>query len=328
MPFYTHRYNKFTAGIVQEIEKQYEMKVAPKRKTGLMMVGLAGNNGSTVFGSVLAKKLGLTWGYSDDRKTPTFLGSIYESGSINLGFDSNTNRQRYEPIKNLIDGLDIQNVPISGWDISNKSIYQAMLDAKVLPSELVESLKPHTEFQQAMPSILYEGFAASNQSERANNILSGNIACWDHVKHIMNDIQLFKDSNQLEHVVVVWTASTERMVDTNNIHQCHKQLIQAIKNGTNYESISPSMIFAVASILSGCTFFNGSPQNTLVPAIINLAKKNNVHVGGSDFKSGQTKLKSCLTEFLISSGMSPKSIVSYNHLGNNDGLESIKTSTT
>jgi len=45
----------------------------------------------------------------------------------------------------------------------------------------------------------------------------------------------------------------------------------------------------------------------------------NVMLGGDDFKSGQTKMKSVLTDFLIGAGIKPTSIVSYNHLGNNDG---------
>lgn len=40
---------------------------------------------------------------------------------------------------------------------------------------------------------------------------------------------------------------------------------------------------------------------------------------GDDFKSGQTKFKTSLTDFLVSAGIKPISIVSYNHLGNNDG---------
>jgi myo-inositol-1-phosphate synthase len=36
-------------------------------------------------------------------------------------------------------------------------------------------------------------------------------------------------------------------------------------------------------------------------------------------KSGQTKLKSVLAEFLVNAGIKPLSIASYNHLGNNDG---------
>lgn len=44
-----------------------------------------------------------------------------------------------------------------------------------------------------------------------------------------------------------------------------------------------------------------------------------VYIAGDDFKSGQTKYKSVLVDFLVGAGIKPVSIVSYNHLGNNDG---------
>jgi myo-inositol-1-phosphate synthase len=83
--------------------------------------------------------------------------------------------------------------------------------------------------------------------------------------------------------------------------------------------VSASTVFAVASILEGCTFINGSPQNTFVPGVIELARQHKCFIAGDDFKSGQTKMKSVLVDFLVSAGIKPVSIVSYNHLGNNDG---------
>lgn len=50
-----------------------------------------------------------------------------------------------------------------------------------------------------------------------------------------------------------------------------------------------------------------------------MAEKLGVFIAGDDFKSGQTKFKSVLVDFLVSAGIKPASIVSYNHLGNNDG---------
>jgi len=44
-----------------------------------------------------------------------------------------------------------------------------------------------------------------------------------------------------------------------------------------------------------------------------------VFVAGDDLKTGQTKLKSVLVDYLVGAGLRPDSIVSYNHLGNNDG---------
>ena len=96
-----------------------------------------------------------------------------------------------------------------------------------------------------------------------------------------------------------------------------RALLESIRH--NESEISPSTLFAVASILEGSAYINGSPQNTFVPGVIELAEQRRVFIGGDDFKSGQTKIKSVLVDFLVSSGIKPTSIVSYNHLGNNDG---------
>ena len=94
--------------------------------------------------------------------------------------------------------------------------------------------------------------------------------------------------------------------------------MKAIEIG--HEEVSPSTIFAVACILEGAPFINGSPQNTFVPGAIQLAEKYEAFIGGDDFKSGQTKMKSALVDFLINAGIKLTSIASYNHLGNNDGM--------
>lgn len=96
-----------------------------------------------------------------------------------------------------------------------------------------------------------------------------------------------------------------------------KALLESIRR--NEPEISPSTLFAVASILEGVAYINGSPQNTFVPGVIELAEQRRVYIAGDDFKSGQTKIKSVLVDFLVTSGIKPTSIVSYNHLGNNDG---------
>ncbi|KAM6497706.1 hypothetical protein JOM56_005654 [Amanita muscaria] len=57
--------------------------------------------------------------------------------------------------------------------------------------------------------------------------------------------------------------------------------------------LSLSTIFAVASILEGGPFVNGTPQNT------DLAERDESFIGGDILKSGQTKFKSFLAEFLV-----------------------------
>ena len=57
-----------------------------------------------------------------------------------------------------------------------------------------------------------------------------------------------------------------------------------------------------------------------MPGVVQAATRLNTIIGGDDFKTGQTKMKSVLVDYLAGAGLKPTSIVSYNHLGNNDGL--------
>jgi len=52
---------------------------------------------------------------------------------------------------------------------------------------------------------------------------------------------------------------------------------------------------------------------------VELSKKTGSCIAGADFKSGQTRFKTIMSDFLIGSGIKLASVVSYNHLGNNDG---------
>merc|ERR1712188_248719 len=110
----------------------------------------------------------------------------------------------------------------------------------------------------------------------------------------------------------------ERFADiTQGINDSAENLLAAIERGES--EIAPSTLFAVACILENTPYINGSPQNTFVPGAIELAEQHGAFIAGDDFKSGQTKMKSVMVDFLVSAGIKPTSIVSYNHLGNNDG---------
>jgi myo-inositol-1-phosphate synthase len=140
----------------------------------------------------------------------------------------------------------------------------------------------------------------------------------EHLDKIRQDIRTFKEENQLDKIVVVWTANTERYSEIlPGVNDTAANLLAAVDAG--HEEIAPSTIFALACILEKTPFINGSPQNTFVPGAIELAEQHRVYIGGDDFKSGQTKVKSVLVDFLVNAGIKPLAITSYNHLGNNDG---------
>jgi myo-inositol-1-phosphate synthase len=79
-----------------------------------------------------------------------------------------------------------------------------------------------------LPSIYYPDFIAANQSDRANNVLTGSKQ--DHLETIRQNIRDFKESNCLDKVIVLWTANTERFSDiVEGINDTAENLLAAIQ---------------------------------------------------------------------------------------------------
>lgn len=208
------------------------------------------------------------------------------------------------------------DVVVGGWDISGMNMAEAMERAQVLDWELQKQLIPYMKEMVPYPGIYDPSFIAANQAERADHVVKGSKA--EQIETIRGHIRDFKSRNGLDKVVVLWTANTERYAQvTTGLNDTAANLWAAVKRGE--AEISPSTLYALACIEEGVPFINGSPQNTFVPGVIEHAIEKRVMIGGDDFKSGQTKMKSVLTDFLVGAGLKPVSIVSYNHLGNNDG---------
>lgn len=303
----------------------YEFKVDLEvKKTGLMLVGFGGNNGTTLLASVLANKHNISFENKEGVIKPNYYGSVTQSSTIKLGVDAEGN-DVYAPFNSILPFVNPNDLVVGGWDISKLNIGDAMKRAKVLDTDLQKQIYPHVKDITPLKSVYYPDFIALNQKDRADNVSNvdadGKLTTkqkWADVEKVRKDIADFKKANGLDKVIVLWTANTERYADVaDGVNDTASNLIQSIKD--NHDEIAPSTVFAVACILDGIPYINGSPQNTFVPGVIELAEKYKSFIGGDDFKSGQTKIKSVLAQFLVDAGIRPVSIASYNHLGNNDG---------
>lgn len=286
---------------------------------------------STCVAGALANKLKLQWKTKEGIHHANYWGSLMMASTIKLGSTtsassasaslaagaaSTTAKDIYVPIHSMLPMTHPNDIVWGGWDINDMNLGDAMERSKVLDVQLQEQLYPHMKDIVPLPSIYVPDFIAANQSKRANNTLGGSKQ--EQMEIIQQNIIDFRKDNHLDQVIVVWTANTERFASVEEgINDTAENLLASIAR--DEEEISASTMFAVASILTNCTFINGSPQNTFVPGVIELAQQHNVFLAGDDFKSGQTKVKSVLVDFLVSAGIKPVSIVSYNHLGNNDG---------
>lgn len=120
--------------------------------------------------------------------------------------------------------------------------------ARVLDYNLQTQLKPYMENFKPRPSIYIPEFIAANQAERADNVLTGSKQ--EMMTKIREDIREFKKSSGVDKVIVLWTANTERFSEIiPGVNDTAENLISSIRN--NESEVSPSTLFAVASILEG-----------------------------------------------------------------------------
>ena len=277
------------------------------RRTGLLIVGLGGNNATTLVGGLLANKHNLMWPTKRGVQVPNMYGSLTQAATVKVG-------TAQVPFGDIVPMLNPTGLVVSGWDINGANLYDATRRSEVFDVALQDHLRPYLEPLVPMPSIYYPDFIASNQADRADNVVVG-----QHRKNDLStlrcDISEFKRRHDLETVVVVWSANTEK--NSAASFDTEAEVLAAID--ANCPDVAPSLLFATAAVLEGCAFLNTSPQNTLHPGLLAMARRYGVLVAGDDLKTGQTKLKSVMVDFLLDAGIKPESVVSYNHLGNNDG---------
>lgn len=312
--------------VVDNVQTELTFKVDLKvPKVGVLLVGLGGNNGTTFTAASIANKHNIEFETRQGKLKANYFGSATQASTIKLGVNEK-GEDVYVPFNSFVPMANPNDFVISGWDINDLNLYDAMNRAQVLEYDLKEQLKPYMEKIKPMKSVYYPDFIALNQDGRANNCFNregkdGKVDTsdkWEHVEQIRTDIRNFKKENELDTVLVLWTANTERYSELiEGVNDTEDNLIKSIKDG--HPEVSASTVFAVASILEGAPYINGSPQNTFVPGLIEFAVHHDVFIGGDDFKSGQTKFKSVMAQYLVDAGIKIKSIASYNHLGNNDG---------
>ena len=177
---YSERYTVFGEmnGKFQNVVKEHRL-VTDKRlpKLGVMLVGLGGNNGSTLVAGVLANKNKIQWETKNGSVSANYFGSFTQSATCHAGFkvDSSSGHLEdvYLPVKDLLPTVCPNDFVISGWDINSANLYDSCKRSKVLEPDLLRQLKPELERIVPLPGALNQDYIASNQAERADNVLLG-----------------------------------------------------------------------------------------------------------------------------------------------------------
>ena len=270
-------------------------------KLGILLPGL-GAVATTVIAGVVAVNKGLA--------EP--IGALTQMGNIRLG---KRTENRYPLIKDFVPLAPLQDVVFGGWDVYSDNVYEAAMNAKVLDASLLNAIKPELEAIKPMKAVFDKSYIKNLDGTHIKQASTK----WDLANEVINDIENFKAAHGCDRVVIVWCGSTEKYIEQSAVHETIESFEAGLKN--NDPAISPSMIYAYAAIKIGVPYANGAPNLTCdIPALIELSKETNTPIGGKDFKTGQTLMKTILAPGLHARALGVRGWFSTNILGNRDGL--------
>lgn len=273
---------------------------SPNGKLGVLLPGL-GAVATTFIAGVHAVNKGIS--------KP--IGSTSQMGTIRLGKRTENNSPL---IKDFIPLADMKDIVFGGWDLFEDNVYEAAVHAGVLEKTLLDQLKPELEAIKPMKAVFDKNYVKKLDGtyiKQANTKM-------ELAEALIEDIRNFKANNNCDRLVMVWCGSTEVYIEEGAVHQTIESFEEGLRN--NDDNIAPSMIYAYAAIKENVPYANGAPNLSAdIPALVELAKQNNVPICGKDFKTGQTLMKT-----IIAPGMKTRSLgiagwFSTNILGNRDG---------
>lgn len=215
---------------------------------GLMLVGWGGNNGTTVTAAILANSQKLSWRTKEGVVRANYFGSLTQAATVLLGKDEE-GKDVYIPMNNLLPMVQPNDIILDGWDISSANLGESMRRAQVLDVALQDQLYDQMKKMKPRPAVFDPDFVAANQAERADHLVKESRKA-DQIERIRADIRDFRKKQNLDNMIVLWTANTERYVKVSDeLHGTAEKLLSAIDR--NESEISPSILYAVASILEG-----------------------------------------------------------------------------
>lgn len=269
-------------------------------KLGVLTVGL-GAVASTVIAGVELIRRGLA--------EP--VGSLTQMGTIRLG---KRTENRVPLIRDFVPLAGLDQLVFGAWDPIPDTAYESALKCGVLDSAHIEPIAAELKQIEPMPAAFDREYVqrldGNNVKKAANKR--------ELAEALRQDIRDFKAAHACDRMIVIWCASTEAYLEPGPVHQDLHSLEKAME--ANDADIPPSMLYAYAALKEGAPFINGAPNLTVdVPAMVQLAQTAGVPIGGKDFKTGQTLLKTVLAPMLKARMLGLQGWYSTNILGNRDG---------
>lgn len=209
-----------------------------------------------------------------------------------------------------------RDLHFGGWDLSHDDLATAALKHGVLTESELANGASSLSGMRPWPAVGSTDFCAN--IDGANKIAApGHRAA---IQHIQDDLARFKTEQNLDRVVMINLASTERKAD---LGADALTSVEGFERGLDDDdaAISPAMLYAYAAIASDTPYANFTPSVAAdVAPLAELARQRGVPVAGKDGKTGQTLLKTVIAPALRDRALHVDGWFSTNILGNSDGL--------
>ncbi|HLV94494.1 MAG TPA: inositol-3-phosphate synthase [Candidatus Acidoferrales bacterium] len=272
----------------------------PKGKLGILTPGMGAVSTTLMAGVELVR-----------RAEALPIGSLTQMGTIRLG---KRTEARTPKINDFVPLAKLDDIVFGGWDVFPDNAYEAAQKAGVLESKHLEKAKKFLGGIAPMKAAFDQNYVKKLNGpnvKKAKNKL-------DLAEQIREDIRNFKKKNKCDRLVMVWCASTEVFMKPEAVHKDIASFEKAMKE--NHPAIAPSMLYAYAALSEGVPFANGAPNLTVdIPALLDFAHSRHIPIGGKDFKTGQTLMKTILSPGFKARMIGVNGWFSTNILGNRDG---------
>jgi myo-inositol-1-phosphate synthase len=240
------------------------------------------------------------------------IGSLTQMQTIRLGKRS---EERAPLIKDFVPLADLDDLVFGTWDPIPDNGYESAVNAGVLHKE--QHLDPIRDFLESIKPM-----PAAFDSEYVKKLDGPNVKSGpnkrDLAEQLRQDIRDFKATHGCDRVVMVWCGSTEIFLRPGPQHETLESFEKAMEE--NDPGIAPSMLYAYAAIMEGVPYANGAPNLSAdFPALEKEAVERGVPIGGKDFKTGQTLMKTILAPGFKARMLGLNGWFSTNILGNRDG---------
>jgi myo-inositol-1-phosphate synthase len=239
------------------------------------------------------------------------VGSLTQLGTIRLGKRTEGRTPR---IKEFVPLANLDDIVFGGWDVFQDDAYKAALNAGVLDAKDLSKVQKFLKTIKPMKAAFDQHYV---KNLHGPNVKKGKNK-FDLAEQLREDIRNFKKKSKADRLVMVWCGSTEIFLKPEAVHRDLKSFEKGMR--TNDPAIAPSMLYAYAAISESVPFANGAPNLTVdIPALEEYAKAKEVPIGGKDFKTGQTLMKTILAPGFKARMLGLNGWFSTNILGNRDG---------